>query len=77
MVDLRYHWVRQKRLQGCHGSNDEQARGWWSLLNDGVIDPVVGQVLTFDEIGEAHQEMADGGCTSAEHGDPRGRRRRR
>ena len=25
MVDLRYHWTRQKRLQGSHGTNDEQA----------------------------------------------------
>ena len=28
IVDLRYHWVRQKRLQGSHGTNDEQARAW-------------------------------------------------
>jgi crotonyl-CoA carboxylase/reductase len=59
-VDLRYHWTRQKRLQGSHGCNDDQARGWWSLLNDERIDPVVGQVLSFDEIGHAHQQMADG-----------------
>ena len=32
LVDLRYHWVRQKRLQGSHGTNDEQARAWGSLL---------------------------------------------
>lgn len=60
MVDLRYLWTRQKRLQGSHGCNDEQAHGWWSLLNDRRIDPVVGQVLTFDEIGQAHRDMADG-----------------
>jgi crotonyl-CoA carboxylase/reductase len=60
MVDLRYHWTRQKRLQGSHGSNDDQARGWWELLNAGKIDPVVGQVLPFEDIGKAHQEMADG-----------------
>jgi crotonyl-CoA carboxylase/reductase len=60
MVDLRYHWTRQKRLQGSHGCNDEQARCWWELLDDGRIDPVVSQVLRFDEIGQAHQQMADG-----------------
>ena len=60
MVDLRYHWVRQKRLQGSHGTNDEQARGWAKLLHDGVIDPVVGRVMAFAEIGQAHQDMADG-----------------
>ena len=60
MVDLRYHWVRQKRLQGSHGTNDEQARAWAKLLHDGVIDPVVGRVMAFAEIGQAHQDMADG-----------------
>jgi crotonyl-CoA carboxylase/reductase len=60
MVDLRYHWVRQKRLQGSHGSNDEQARAWGKLLYDGAIDPVVGRVMRFEEIGQAHQDMADG-----------------
>jgi crotonyl-CoA carboxylase/reductase len=60
MVDLRYHWTRQKRLQGSHGCNDEQARAWWSVLNEGRIDPVVGQVLSFDDIPLAHQQMAAG-----------------
>jgi crotonyl-CoA carboxylase/reductase len=60
MVDLRYHWTRQKRLQGSHGANDEQARGWWRLLNDALIDPVLGQVLPFDQVGHAHQQMAEG-----------------
>lgn len=59
-VDLRHHWVRQKRLQGSHGTNDEQARGWHALLDAGVIDPVVGQVLRFEDIPQAHQEMAGG-----------------
>ena len=34
-VDLRYHWVRQKRLQGSHGSNDEQAAAYnqhWFMM---------------------------------------------
>ena len=59
-VDLRYHWVRQKRLQGSHGTNDEQARAWGQLLYDGVIDPVLGRVMGFADIGQAHQDMADG-----------------
>jgi crotonyl-CoA carboxylase/reductase len=60
VVDLRYHWVRQKRLQGSHGTNDEQARAWGKLLYDGAIDPVLGRVMGFEEIGAAHQDMADG-----------------
>jgi crotonyl-CoA carboxylase/reductase len=32
-MDLRYHWMRQKRFQGSHFANDEQAKG----VNDLVI----------------------------------------
>ena len=32
MVDLRYHWTRQKRFQGSHGTNDEQARAYTELV---------------------------------------------
>jgi crotonyl-CoA carboxylase/reductase len=51
MVDLRYHWVRQKRLQGSHGTNDEQAYAYNDLVRAGKIDPCMTRVLTFDEIG--------------------------
>jgi crotonyl-CoA carboxylase/reductase len=59
-VDLRYHWVRQKRLQGSHGSNDQQAQAYNQLVYDGKIDPCLGQVYTFDQIGQAHYEMEQG-----------------
>jgi crotonyl-CoA carboxylase/reductase len=60
LVDLRYHWVRQKRLQGSHGTNDEQARRYNDLVRAGAIDPTLGAVMPFDEIPRAHQAMADG-----------------
>jgi crotonyl-CoA carboxylase/reductase len=60
MVDLRYHWTRQKRLQGSHGTNDEQAAAYNQLVVDGRIDPCVGRVLNFDEIPRAHAEMGRG-----------------
>lgn len=60
VVDLRYHWVRQKRLQGSHGTNDQQARAWNELLTSKAIGPALGRVLAFDEIPRAHQEMAEG-----------------
>ncbi len=59
-VDLRYHWVRQKRLQGSHGSNDEQAYAYNQLVHDGKIDPCLGKVYSFDEIGQAHYDMEQG-----------------
>ncbi len=60
VVDLRYHWTRQKRLQGSHGTNDEQARQWVQLLADKTIDPALSRVMRFEEIPQAHQDMADG-----------------
>ncbi|OGN85322.1 MAG: crotonyl-CoA carboxylase/reductase [Chloroflexi bacterium GWC2_73_18] len=59
-VDLRYLWTKQKRLQGSHGTNDEQARAYNDLVRGGAIDPALGRTLPFDEIPRAHQEMAEG-----------------
>ena len=56
-LDLRYHWMRQKRLQGSHLSNDEQAAAVNQLVAGGKIDPCLSQTFTFDEIGHAHQRM--------------------
>jgi len=59
-VDLRYHWVRQKRLQGSHGTNDEQAAAYNQLVCDAKIDPCLGEVYRFEDIGQAHAEMEEG-----------------
>jgi crotonyl-CoA carboxylase/reductase len=59
-VDLRYHWVFQKRLQGSHGTNDEQAYAYNDLVRAKTIDPALGEVLAFTEIGRAHYEMGEG-----------------
>ena len=59
-VDLRYHWVRQKRLQGSHGSNDEQGAAYNHLVYDEKIDPCLGQIYNFDQIGQAHYDMEQG-----------------
>ena len=59
-VDLRYHWVRQKRLQGSHGSNDQQAAAYNQLVMLGKIDPCVGKVYAFEDIGKAHSDMEAG-----------------
>ena len=56
-LDLRYHWMRQKRFQGSHLSNDEQAEAVNQLVIDGKVDPCLSETFTFDEIGKAHQLM--------------------
>lgn len=59
-VDLRYHWTRQKRLQGSHGTNETQARAYNRLVAERRIDPCLDKVYRFEEIGLAHHEMESG-----------------
>ena len=60
MVDLRYHWTRQKRLQGSHGTNDKQAIAYNQLIVDGTIDPVLGRVMPMSDIPLSHAQMGRG-----------------
>ncbi len=56
-VDLRYLWMRQKRIQGSHFANDEQANSMNELAMDGYIDPCLSRTFTYEELPEAHQLM--------------------
>jgi crotonyl-CoA carboxylase/reductase len=57
VADLRYLWMRQKRLQGSHFANDEQSNAFNQLVLDGKIDPCLSKTFAFDDIGTAHQLM--------------------
>jgi crotonyl-CoA carboxylase/reductase len=57
VVDLRYLWMRQKRLQGSHFANDEQSYAFNQLVIDGKIDPCLGKTFRFEQIAETHQIM--------------------
>ncbi len=56
-VDLRYLWMRQKRLQGSHFANDDQASAFNDLVVKGKIDPCLSRTFKFEETGECHQLM--------------------
>jgi crotonyl-CoA carboxylase/reductase len=56
-LDLRYHWMRQKRFQGSHFANDDQAEGINRLVAEGKVDPCLSRVFPFKETGLAHQLM--------------------
>jgi crotonyl-CoA carboxylase/reductase len=60
VADLRYLWTRQKRFQGSHGTNDEQASAYNRLVVDGAIDPCLGRVISFEDLPEAHAAMGRG-----------------
>ena len=57
VADLRYLWMRQKRFQGSHFANDQQAYAFNQLVLDGKIDPCLAQTFRFDEIAHCHQLM--------------------
>jgi crotonyl-CoA carboxylase/reductase len=59
VVDLRYLWMRQKRFQGSHFANDEQAAAFNQLVVDGRVDPCLSQTFSFADIGAAHQMMGE------------------
>ncbi|MCC7366010.1 MAG: crotonyl-CoA carboxylase/reductase [Dehalococcoidia bacterium] len=56
-VDLRYLWMRQKRLQGSHFANDEQSYAFNDLVRAKKIDPCLSRVFRFEDTGACHQLM--------------------
>ena len=56
-VDLRYLWMRSKRLQGSHFANDGDAAALNELVENGSVDPCLRQTFAFDDVGDAHQLM--------------------
>jgi crotonyl-CoA carboxylase/reductase len=60
MIDVRYLWYQQKRYQGSHLFNDEQAAAFNDLVREGVVRTTLGHVYPYEESGLAHQLMGDG-----------------
>ncbi|MFW6639225.1 crotonyl-CoA carboxylase/reductase [Nocardiopsis algeriensis] len=58
-IDLRFLWMRLKRLQGSHFASPAQCRMAIDLVANGQVDPCVSEVVDFDRIGEAHQMISD------------------
>lgn len=56
--DVRYLWMRQKRIIGSHFANSWQAERANKLVMDRKIRPVLDEVFGFEETAEAHQRMA-------------------
>jgi crotonyl-CoA carboxylase/reductase len=59
VADLRYLWMRQKRLQGSHFANDQQAEAFNRMVVDGKIDPCLSRTFSFEDISTAHQLMSE------------------
>jgi len=57
VADLRYLWMRQKRFQGSHFANDEQATALNDLVLAKKVDPCLSRTGEFKEIPTVHQAM--------------------
>jgi len=60
MIDVRYLWFMQKRYQGSHLFNDDQAAAFNDLVIDGKVQTTLGGVYRYGQTGEVHQLMGDG-----------------
>ncbi len=62
--DNRYFWMRLKRLVGSHFANYKESYEANRLISKGMIHPVMSQVFTLDQTGEAayqvHHNMHEG-----------------
>lgn len=73
-IDLRYLWMRQKRVQGSHFANDEQSYAMNELALNGQLDPCLSKAFTYEDLPTSHQLMHDNlhphGCMSVLIGAP-------
>jgi crotonyl-CoA carboxylase/reductase len=60
MIDVRYLWFLQKRYQGSHLFNDEQAAAFNRMVIDGTVTTTLGETYRYDQTGHVHQLMGDG-----------------
>ncbi|MEM7750148.1 MAG: crotonyl-CoA carboxylase/reductase, partial [Pseudomonadota bacterium] len=56
-MDARYLWMHQKRVQGSHFANLQQASQANRLVLDRRIDPCMSEVFPWMQIPKAHMRM--------------------
>ena len=55
--DARYVWMRQKRIQGSHFANLQQAAQANRLMVERRLDPCMSEVFPWEDIPKAHMKM--------------------
>ena len=56
-LDARYLWMHQKRVQGSHFANLQQASQANRLMIARRLDPCMSEVMPWDQIPKAHMRM--------------------
>ena len=57
--DVRYLWMRQKRIIGSHFANAYECHRANQLIIEGKIEPVLSRVFPFEECPAPHQMMKE------------------
>jgi len=57
--DVRYLWMKQKKIVGSHFANAWECNKANQLIESGAIRPVLWRTLGFDQVAEAHQLMKE------------------
>jgi crotonyl-CoA carboxylase/reductase len=57
--DVRYLWMRQKRIVGSHFANAYQCNRANQLIAEGKIEPVLSRTFSFEECPVPHQMMKE------------------
>ena len=55
--DVRYMWMHQKRLQGSHFANLNQASAANQLMLERRLDPCMSEVFPWNDLPQAHMKM--------------------
>lgn len=72
--DVRHLWMHQKRIIGSHFADADSSRRANKLVEQGLVEPVMTELFTWDRIPEAHQMMFENrlfGTVSCLVGAPR------
>ncbi|MCY4458843.1 MAG: crotonyl-CoA carboxylase/reductase [Albidovulum sp.] len=56
-MDARYVWMHQKRIQGSHFANLQQASQANQLMIERRLDPCMSEVFPWEQIPDAHMKM--------------------
>ncbi len=70
-MDARYLWMHQKRLQGSHFANLQQASQANKLVIERRIDPCMSEVFSWAQIPKSHMRIDEERAQARQHGRAR------
>ena len=59
-IDLRFLWLSQKRIQGCHAGTREDYQGYIEAVEQSRIRPMISNIYKWEELPQAHENLRKG-----------------